>query len=348
MINRLSLSVQTLFAELLEQVRAAELSRNIGSLRGTITSKEVKGRRYCYLQYSEAGRQRQRYLGPEDEDMKARIARWRSGRQEAQTSVEARERLVSMLAEGRGTLVQEPVGALLRLLADAGVFRLGAVLVGTQAFRMYGNLLGVELSGAAMTTHDVDLAQSPAMALMVPGEGIELPSILQGAELGFLPIPGFDPRRPSTSWQVRSRGVRLDLLTPLEGASSATLVRIRALDAWATPLRFLDYLIDSPVQTVALTRAGLLVQIPQPARFAWHKLIVASRRPVSEQVKANKDRLQAAALFEVLLEDRPGDVRLAWDDLEARGPGWEKAARHGVDGLTEAAPRGALMGLIGG
>ena len=32
---------------------------------------------------------------------------------------------------------------LLLLLAGSGVFRLGAVLVGTTAFRLYGNLLGV-------------------------------------------------------------------------------------------------------------------------------------------------------------------------------------------------------------
>ena len=52
------------------------------------------------------------------------------------------------------------------------------------------------------------------------------------------------------------------------------------------PLRFLDYLIEHPAQAVLLTGSGLLVHVPDPARFAFHKLWIAKRRPVSEQAKA--------------------------------------------------------------
>lgn len=38
-----------------------------------------------------------------------------------------------------------------------------------------------------------------------------------------------------------------------------------------------------------------------------------------EQVKASKDRAQAAALFQHLLAERPGDLELAFDRLEAKG-----------------------------
>jgi hypothetical protein len=39
---------------------------------------------------------------------------------------------------------------------------------------------------------------------------------------------------------------------------------------------------------------------------------------VSEQAKAAKDLRQAGELLELLLDDRPGDVRLAWEALAGR------------------------------
>src|SRR5437868_13419772 len=67
-------SVQTLYAELLDQVRAADAERVAG---GSFVSKEIHGRRYWYLQRSEGAKKRQIYLGPESaallEEMRAAI-----------------------------------------------------------------------------------------------------------------------------------------------------------------------------------------------------------------------------------------------------------------------------------
>lgn len=53
--------------------------------------------------------------------------------------------------------------------------------------------------------------------------------------------------------------------------------------------------------------------MPTPARYALHKLVVAQRRPATQQTKALKDIDQAVQLVEVLLEFRPGDLTLAWE-----------------------------------
>jgi hypothetical protein len=42
-----------------------------------------------------------------------------------------------------------------------------------------------------------------------------------------------------------------------------------------------------------------------------------------------KDLRQSSLLFKVLHEERPGDLRLAWQALVARGKSWEKKAREG-------------------
>jgi len=76
---------------------------------------------------------------------------------------------------------------------------------------------------------------------------------------------------------------------------------------------------------------------------------VSQSRGVAAHSKAGKDLEQAAQIFSVLAEDRPGDLLLAWEDLEHRGKRWVKqiispmrvlAQRHPAEHrkLTEAIP----------
>jgi hypothetical protein len=88
---------------------------------------------------------------------------------------------------------------------------------------------------------------------------------------------------------------------------------IPALGAAAQPVRFLEYLLAATEPAVIAAGAGILVNVPNPARFALHNLVIAQRRPAATQTKALKDILQARELLSVLVQDRPGDVRLAWE-----------------------------------
>ncbi|HAF96477.1 MAG TPA: hypothetical protein DCG50_10595 [Elusimicrobia bacterium] len=71
-----------------------------------------------------------------------------------------------------------------------------------------------------------------------------------------------------------------------------------------------------------MNSGGILVSLPNPARFAFHKLIISRERAAAMQAKVQKDLAQAAALFSVLAEDRPGDILLAYEAITARGPLW--------------------------
>ena len=66
----------------------------------------------------------------------------------------------------------------------------------------------------------------------------------------------------------------------------------------------------------------MLVQILRPEAYAVHKLIVANRRTGPDQLKSRKDRAQAALLIEALAEDRPDELREAYEDALSRGPQW--------------------------
>lgn len=72
------------------------------------------------------------------------------------------------------------------------------------------------------------------------------------------------------------------------------------------------------------------MNVPHPARFAWHKCVVAERRLRPEKVR--KDLAQAETLFDVLAQEHPADVSDMFDDLA--GPGrrrWQEIARSGLD-----------------
>jgi hypothetical protein len=318
--RRLPESVQTLYAELLDLSLRAEAERAARGLPpGTFVAKTIKGARYWYLQVSHGAGKHQRYLGRESPALLA----WMKGAAEARNELaddeQVRSRLCAMLARGGAARASRPVLQVLGLLAEIGVFRRGGVLVGTHAFQTYGNVLGYRFEEQSLRTEDVDIGQDIEIALALRDEPpAEVEKGLLGSGLGFLPVPDLDPRLPATSFKVRGRELRVDFLAAARSPRQTAPVRIPGLGVAAQPLPFLDYLVGETIPAVAVGGSGVLVQVPTPARFALHKLWTARNRPAAEAGRAPKDRRQAQALLEVLLDDRPGDLHLAWEALDAR------------------------------
>ena len=96
----------------------------------------------------------------------------------------------------------------------------------------------------------------------------------------------------------------------------------------------------------ALLPLGVLVNVPEPARYAIHKLIVATRRASSATAKARKDIEQSAALIRVLAEDRPDELDDAYAEARARGPAWREAVDRGARRLGPEV-REALGAAVG-
>jgi hypothetical protein len=171
------------------------------------------------------------------------------------------------------------------------------------------------------------------VALAAEASPLDLAASLRDSGLGFFPVPGLDPRQPSTSFKIRGRELRVDFLTPLAGAEKEQPVYLPAFRLSAFPLRFLGYLIEAPVEAVVVGGSGILVRLPDPARFAFHKLWISVRRPVSEQTKAAKDRRQAGDLLDLLLADRPDDLLVAWEALAPHAAA-AKAVRSALGHLS--------------
>ncbi|MDZ4181208.1 MAG: GSU2403 family nucleotidyltransferase fold protein [Coriobacteriia bacterium] len=339
-MQRQPLEVQTIYAELLEQIAVYEASRAIGHTPGSFVTKIVKGQEYYYFQHmGPGGAKHQTYLGRRDAALDGLAERFADGRDNVAAEQRSIERLAALLRAGGAMVTDAPSSRVLRALADAGVFHAGGVLVGTHAFIVLGNLLGVRWE-SSLRTQDLDIAADPRLDVAVPGVDADLPSALDSLEMGFLPVPGLDLKSPSTSFKVRGQALRVDLLTPAVRAQSRP-VSLSRFAAAAQPLRFLDYLIDSPVRAAVVDGGVVSVSVPDAARFALHKLIVAGERPAALQPKREKDLSQAAQILEVLREDRSGDLVLAWEALAARGKSWTSRVAKSVATLDRMAPAAA-------
>jgi hypothetical protein len=324
-MTKLSLETQTLYAELMDQLTAFEAQRSIGHLPGCFTLKTVKGAEYYYFQYSDpGGAVRQVYIGRRDEGLDRLVQTHRLDRKHFMADAAHIQRLCAQLRAGDALLIDSSTGRVLKALADSGFFHLEGVLLGTQAFIVLGNLLGVRWESAALRTQDIDLGGQTSMSLGLLDLRADVPKTLEGLQMGFIPVPSMNPKDPATSFKVRGHPLRLDLLTPEKRSGRGRPVFIGRFQAAAQPLRFLDYLISHPVKGAVVDGGGILVNVPQPARFALHKLIVAGEREVTAHSKVQKDLAQAAQLLAVLIEERPGDLRLAWEAIERQGTGWVK------------------------
>jgi hypothetical protein len=315
------LSLQTAYAELLERCAAADFDEAFEE-EGVFTPKTIRERRYWYFQ--EAATRRQRYVGPETADLLDRISRHKRRRDDERQ----REALVSTLI--RSAHLPRPaaeVGKVLQVLAKSGVFRLRSVLVGTIAFQTYAAMLGTRLTGSAIQTGDIDIAQDSALSVAVADATPGMLDILRHADPSFRAVPhSHDSRRVATYASVP---VRVGFLTPNRGPDTDVPAKLPALRTDAQRLRFLDYLIRDPEPAVVLHKGGIHVEVPAPQRYALHKLIVAQRRQMGT-AKREKDLRQAQMLLEILARKHKHELRSAWEEAWSRGKTWQRLLLNGL------------------
>lgn len=313
-VIRLPEATQTLGSELLDQLLAAEAAESVPGA-GTVVEKHLGGKTYLYFQRSFGAFREQRYLGAATPELRERVARWVASRRQVAPDRERRARLVAMLIAGGAVATDAASGRVLGYLAEAGVFRLGGVLVGTHAFQLLGTVLGVSWPAGTLRTEDIDIGWDRDLQVVVPVEPTDALAALRRADPSFHPLPELDSRLPSTSFRARGRDLRVDFLTPAKSKADSAPVPIRRLGVAATPLPFLEFLLAEAIPAAILSAGGVLVRVPSPARFALHKVWTAGERSVAFQAKAAKDLRQAVQVLEVLVEDRPGDLLLAGDVL---------------------------------
>lgn len=335
----LSLTAQTAYAQLLDAAQALELARSVVDLRGSFASKTVKGGLYWYFQYTElSGRLRQFYVGPDSQAMRELIAQ--HGEDRPTSALEPLAR--SAIALGCAPVLPAHF-RVIRRLSDYGFFRAGGVLVGTHAFLAFGNMLGVNW-GDSSRTQDVDFAHAgKQLAIALPSNiEIDTPAAIDSLKMGFLPLGSSDGKVGGTWLSPRDPDFQLDFITPTHRGGGEPF-RHAQLGITLQPLKFMEYLLQDVQQAVLFCNAGaVMVNVPHPARYAMHKLIVAGERGAARAAKSAKDLRQSAALLALYREGSEWAAHEAWTDLVSRGPGWQTRAVRGLRAVDRLAPELAL------
>lgn len=339
----LSLTAQTAYAQLFDAAQAVGLARSVADLRGSFASKRVKGKTYWYFQYTDvSGKLRQLYVGPDSARVRKLIEA--KGRNAPAAALDP-------LARSAMALGCEPVRPVhfrvIERLDDYGFFQAGGVLIGTHAFLGFGNMLGVRW-GDMSRTQDVDFAHAgKRLAIALPSSiEIHVPAAIESLQMGFLPLGGVEGETSGSWLNPRDPDFQLDFLTPLH-RGGVQPYRHAQLGVTLQPLKFMEYLLEDVQQAAVFCHAGTrVVNVPHPARYALHKLIVHGERGATRAVKSNKDLRQSAALIEVLHAQSGWALREAWDDLIARGPGWSSRAIRGRDALAKLAPEFEVTALL--
>lgn len=312
-------------------------------IRGTPTARERNGRTYWYDRYRIGTDIRERYLGEDSQALRERMEKHKSLQEQSRERRKERARLVRLLRSERFLGMDGATGSLVMAFANAGVFRLAGVLVGTHAFRCYEGELGLRLSlDQLATTNDIDIASFEKLSLAL-GETI-MPSVEEVlSDFDFAAVPSLDAGKVWRWRQSRSQTL-VEFLTPSFN-DREELRELAALGVSAQSLHFLNFVTSEPIHAAAVYREGVLVRIPRPERFAIHKLIVSDRRQDGpESLKARKDLMQAELLMAVLAEDRPGDLADAYEDAIARGPRWCERIERALGRSPQAA---ALLAVAG-
>jgi YD repeat-containing protein len=290
----MDLSFRTAYAQ------AKELARAQGTIplltAGNVQTETRNGSRFVYrYRYDGAGKRVAEYLGPEGAPQtkaKAETAQAEIRDSRILSDYSRDLRKVGFYSADNSALVT------VAAMANAGLFAKGAVLVGTHAFGVILNDLGVTTS-VTMMTEDVDVARAARIQIAALPKGGFL-DLLKQSGLPFHEIPQLKPDRPATSYKARGKKLMVDLLVPTDGEPYAQ-VALPELGAHATGLPHLGYLLGAPSDSVLIGRDRIVpVAVPGAGRFCLHKLALYSMRKSSDGAKREKDILQAAALIAAL------------------------------------------------
>jgi hypothetical protein len=291
-LKRFDVSLRSVYAQAKELALAQERVPLVTP--GSLQVEARGGRRFVYhYRYDPAGRRVTEYLGPEDDEATvARVAEVGAAIAEAESLAGySRDlRRLGFYAADNSTLVT------VASLFNAGVFAGGGVLVGTHAYGVLLNELGVQAAPFPLT-EDVDLARPGRIQLAgLPRGG--LLALLRETGLPFHEVPQLRRHAPPTSFKVRGQKLKVDLLVPARGKPYES-VAVPELGVHATGLPHFRYLLESPSPAVLLGRDRIVpVLVPHAGRFCLHKLAVYALRP--DAAKRDNDVAQAALLAAAL------------------------------------------------
>jgi len=307
LFHPISPSLSTLFASIDGNAKAGApvFAGSAGSIARRQNQKGVGY--YVRRFYGGDGRQQEAYLGVVGE-LDVQVETLRAQIDEVKALV---PELRLLVREGFQAADAKTYATLASLYLH-GLFDAGATLIGSHAFGVLLNQMGVR--AAAYATEDVDVARREVLAFEHLPEKNFL-EMLRDSGIHFIEVPSLDRKEPTTSF--KQKGVsrfHVDLLVPSPD-NEVRIIRVPELKAHATALPYLAYVLGQTQMSTLIGREGCCpVRVPVVERFAVHKLVVSQLR-TNRNAKTEKDIHQASVLLAALGERYPGAIEAAVNDL---------------------------------
>jgi len=206
----------------------------------------------------------------------------------------------------------------LKRLEKTGVLK-GVILIGSWCIPFYKDYFGRVQYPTAIKTRDIDfLVPTPLKSKIKT----DIPKLLK--DLGF--IVNF---KGSEGYiQLEHSDLIIEFLVPEKGRGSDRPYRLPQFGLNAQPLRFLDLLLQD---TIKVKIEGIEVNLPHPANFALHKLIIFQRRTKEEKIL--KDRNAAIDIFRALIDK--GEAVIIKRVFNSIIPKWQKKVIKGLEKSKE-------------
>jgi len=150
------------------------------------------------------------------------------------------------------------------------------------------------INHTTLRTRDMDFLISKPDKIK---QTIDIPTLLK--DLGF--VTTF--RGPKGFIKLDHPDLIIEFLVPAKGRGSERLYSVPKLGLNAEVLRFLDFLSEN---TIKVKIEDFYLNLPHPANFALHKLIVFQRR--DKEDKAIKDRNIAIEILKALISKEEENI----------------------------------------
>ncbi|MFH0838779.1 MAG: GSU2403 family nucleotidyltransferase fold protein [Candidatus Omnitrophota bacterium] len=201
----------------------------------------------------------------------------------------------------------------LKRLEKSGVLK-DVILIGSWCMPFYKDYFGGTKYSAVIRTRDIDFLVPAPSTIKTK---VDIPGLLK--DLGF--VVGF--KGAEGYIQIEHADLIIEFLVPEKGRSLDKPYRLPQFGLNAQALRFLDLLIQN---TIKVKVEGIEINLPHPANFALHKLIVFQRR---QKEKAIKDRNAAIEILEALSHKKEADtIRRVFNSTH---PKWQKKIMKGLE-----------------
>jgi hypothetical protein len=208
----------------------------------------------------------------------------------------------------------------LRRFDKAGILD-GLILIGSWCLHFYKdyfeNISYIDI--VTIKTRDIDfLVPIPARIK----KEVDIPKLLK--DLGFV----IEFKGSKGYIKLDHPDLIVEFLVPEKGRGSDRPYKLPQLGMNATPLRFLSFLTDNIIRVKV---EDFYINVPHPANFALHKLIIFSRRLKKD--KALKDKNTAIQILKALLNK--GEARIVKAIFNSMPQKWQKKILDNLKSIGE-------------